>query len=200
MERITTTLIDDLDKVSEAVDTIVFGYEGKWYRIDLAEGHAEFLRDVLMSHSDAGQAVGASRAAAKAKRPTHRRKSERDRYIRNQQIRTWALANGHKITDRGRIPADVEAAYDQRDQPSTDPIQPDPGQDVGTDDPTSEIPEVTGKVTLRSVPRVEKGSDPGPVTPAAILHWADLHGFTVHPRRKHPTSDMIAAYQQAHAS
>ena len=33
---------------------------------------------------------------------------------RNTEIREWARSNGYKVSDRGRIPAEVKAAFDAR--------------------------------------------------------------------------------------
>lgn len=102
-------LIDDLD--GEAADeTIEFGIDGKNYEIDLSTANAGKLREVLASFVAAARRSGGRRgrsggaAAAVARRPSIDREQ-------NQAIREWARKRGMKVSDRGRIPAEVLEAY-----------------------------------------------------------------------------------------
>lgn len=53
-----------------------------------------------------------------ATRPaTTRRRSSAARSGSNPaEVRAWGKSNGYKVPDRGRIPADVQAAYDAKDK------------------------------------------------------------------------------------
>jgi hypothetical protein len=102
-------LIDDLD--GEAADeTIEFGIDGKNYEIDLSTANAGKLREVLASFVAAARRSGGRRGrsggagAAPARRPSIDREQ-------NQAIREWARKRGMKVSDRGRIPAEVLEAY-----------------------------------------------------------------------------------------
>jgi hypothetical protein len=105
-------LIDDLDG-EKADETVEFGIDGKSYEIDLSTSNASKLRDALASY------VGAARRASGRRRGgggspsggTNRRPSiDREQ---NQAIRDWARKRGMKVSDRGRIPAEVLEAYHQ---------------------------------------------------------------------------------------
>lgn len=103
-------LIDDLD--GEAADeTIEFGIDGKNYEIDLSKENAGKLRDALASYVAAARRSGGRRSrgssgggGAAARRPSIDREQ-------NQAIRDWARKRGMKVSDRGRIPAEVLEAY-----------------------------------------------------------------------------------------
>jgi len=103
-------LVDDLD--GEAADeTIEFGIDGKNYEIDLSKDNAGKLRDALASYVAAarrsgGRRRGGSSGGGAARRPSIDREQ-------NQAIRDWARKRGMKVSDRGRIPAEVLEAYHQ---------------------------------------------------------------------------------------
>jgi hypothetical protein len=102
-------LIDDLDG-SQAAETVSFGIDGASYEIDLSAKNAAKLRDVLAVY------VGSARRASWGGRPPAaggRRSGRAGRSDREQTqaIREWARKNGHKIGEKGRIPATVLEAY-----------------------------------------------------------------------------------------
>jgi hypothetical protein len=105
-------LIDDIDGET-ADETVEFGIDGKNYEIDLSNGNAGKLRDALASYVAAARRSGGGRrrggssgGAAAARRPAIDREQ-------NQAIRDWARKRGMKVSDRGRIPAEVLDAYHQ---------------------------------------------------------------------------------------
>lgn len=107
-------LIDDLD--GEAADeTIEFGLDGKSYEIDLSTGNASRLRDALAAFVGAARKTGGSgrRRGAAAATSAAARKPVVDRE-QNQAIREWARKHGMKVSDRGRIPAEVLTAYHEK--------------------------------------------------------------------------------------
>jgi len=111
-QKVTVSLVDDLDG-AKAEETVEFGLDGKSYEIDLSSGNASKLRDALGAYVAAARrpggrrrSGGASATAAAARRPSVDREQ-------NQAIRDWARKRGMKVSDRGRIPADVLDAYHQ---------------------------------------------------------------------------------------
>lgn len=110
-QKVTVSLIDDLDG-DRADETVEFGLDGKNYEIDLSDANAEKLREALASYVAAARRPGGRRRsggnapAAAARRPSIDREQ-------NQAIRDWARKRGMKVSDRGRIPADVLDAYHQ---------------------------------------------------------------------------------------
>jgi hypothetical protein len=107
--QVITTLIDDLDG-KKADRTVEFSLDGVNYTIDLSEVNAGKLRKALDPYINAGTRLGrAPTGRIPARRgAVARTVSSRDE---NRQIREWALANGHQISERGRIPQGVADAY-----------------------------------------------------------------------------------------
>jgi hypothetical protein len=196
MEKITRTLVDDLDGETEATGTVLFGYAGKWYSVDLNDDHIQEFVTTLARHIDAGRLANPTNRPG---RVGHRSRVEAVKREDNDLVRAWGREHGFKVPDRGRIPAALLEAYDKRDekpQPATYGHHRDECEDL-------EGCEVHGgntggnKRTLTSVPRVDKGIMP---PPKVVLEWARSNGFTIHHSRRKPTEDMIKAYEQAQAS
>jgi len=104
--RVVTLITDDLDG-SEAAETIAFSLEGSSYDIDLSNAHADELRSVLEPYIKAGRKTGG--------RTDGRRRSQGASADKDQikAIRDWAKSQGLKVSDRGRVSADVREAYDK---------------------------------------------------------------------------------------
>ncbi|MEN3299799.1 Lsr2 family protein [Pseudonocardia sp.] len=108
-KQTTVTLIDDLDG-GEADEQLEFSVDGKAYEIDLSAKNAEALRDALAPYVSAARRVasGGRRGSASSSAPASRPVSDREQ---NQSIREWAVAQGMKISERGRIPSNVLESY-----------------------------------------------------------------------------------------
>jgi hypothetical protein len=101
-------LVDDLDG-AVADETVEFGVDGKNYEIDLSTANAKKLRDALADFVASARRSGGRRRASSAPAAAARRPSiDREQ---NQAIREWARKRGMKVSDRGRIPAEVLEAY-----------------------------------------------------------------------------------------
>jgi hypothetical protein len=98
-------LIDDLDGAS-ADETVTFALDGVSYEIDLTAAHATELRDALSSWTGSARRVSGGKAARGRATTAGRRSSDA------AAVREWANANGHHLSDRGRIPAEIREAYD----------------------------------------------------------------------------------------
>jgi len=120
-QRQITVFIDDVtgDEL-EGGDTVNFSLDGVEYQIDLSEEHADELRRafapyVLKGRRTGGRyARGGGASAGRARRSSDSVSSDisgrgkRD----TQAIREWARANGHNVSDRGRIQGSVVEAYE----------------------------------------------------------------------------------------
>lgn len=105
--KIVHQLIDDID--GTVLDhgegsTVHFSIDGTAYEIDLTDAHAEELRGALAPYVNAGRRLGRGSSAARKPRSS----SSRDL----ADVRSWAAANGHSVSDRGRVPQVVLDAYD----------------------------------------------------------------------------------------
>ena len=107
-QKVQVILVDDLDG-GEAEESVSFSLDGVNYEIDLSSANAEALREAIApwvgharrisGRATRGRAAtgGRSRAAAKADLG---------------DVRAWARENGYQVSDRGRVSAEVMAAYE----------------------------------------------------------------------------------------
>jgi hypothetical protein len=102
------TLSDDLDG-SKADRTVTFGFEGVSYEIDLSKKNATALGKALAPYVAAARKLPA-RGRRGARAPVRGGGSGRRPDL--VTVRQWARANGHEISDRGRVPAAILDAYD----------------------------------------------------------------------------------------
>lgn len=102
--QVTTTVVDDLDGSSNA-RTVSFSLEGVDYRIDLNSKNRAAMQKALKPYLEKATKVG--------RRAGSPRRSSGSSAKRNDlgAIREWARANGHTVSDRGRVSADIQAAY-----------------------------------------------------------------------------------------
>jgi Lsr2 len=112
----TVTLVDDLDG-SDASDTVSFALDGASYEIDLSENNAEKLRDALAGYVASARRVdGARRSAGRPKTVKVAKVARGARTAPDREqtaaVREWARANGHQVSERGRLSASVLAAFE----------------------------------------------------------------------------------------
>ncbi|SFS57093.1 histone-like nucleoid-structuring protein Lsr2 [Saccharopolyspora flava] len=115
-QKVTVTLVDDLDG-GQADETVEFGLDGVSYQIDLSADNAGDLREALANYvSNARRAGGRKKPGPRpgsASRSTAGGGSTSADREQNQAIREWARKRGLKVSDRGRIPADIVEQYHQ---------------------------------------------------------------------------------------
>lgn len=87
--------------------TISFSYKGTDYSIDLTDKEAAgFDKAVAMYIEHATKTGGRRSSSTRASSGSGRSKEQL------AEVRAWAQANGHDVSPRGRIKADVLEAYD----------------------------------------------------------------------------------------
>jgi hypothetical protein len=102
-------LIDDLDG-GEADETVTFALDGSPYEIDLSDANAKKLREALASF--VSSARKGDSGVTRGRRPRGGGVSRMSRE-KSAEIRAWAKANNHPVSERGRISAVVVEAYEQ---------------------------------------------------------------------------------------
>jgi Lsr2 len=107
-KKVTVTLVDDFDGEAAADETVQFGLDGVSYEIDLSTKNAKKLRDDLKVWVEASRRVGGRRRGRAAGPGRGRASIDREQ---SAAIREWARRNGHSVSSRGRIPADVIEAF-----------------------------------------------------------------------------------------
>ena len=108
-QKVNIVLVDDIDG-SEANETVSFGLDGTSYEIDLNDGNAAALREAL-----AGYIGHARKVTGGTRRSSSRRSSSGGSGAaggNTKAIREWAKDNGYDVSERGRISADIQQAYD----------------------------------------------------------------------------------------
>lgn len=107
-QKVNIVLIDDIDG-SPADETVVFGLDGTTYEIDLSDANAAQLRDALAGYVGHARKVTASRRGGSTARRSSGGSSSSG--VDTKAVREWARANGHEVSERGRVPASVIEAY-----------------------------------------------------------------------------------------
>lgn len=106
MQKVVTTLVDDITG-DDADETVSFALDGRQYEVDLTSENATELRSRLMDFITHGRRSGSSR-------PTRRSASGPNGHAANaEEVRAWAKANGHEVSERGRISVEVRKAYEK---------------------------------------------------------------------------------------
>ena len=100
-QRTQVLYVDDIDG-SEAEGTVRFGFGGTDYEIDLNKEHADQFNAAVGPFVAAARKVPSSRKPARGARAARHDLSD---------VRAWARDQGIKISERGRIPADILAKY-----------------------------------------------------------------------------------------
>jgi hypothetical protein len=111
-QKVQVMLVCDLhaDEV-EGSETIAFGLDGSAYEIDVCDDHAAELRDAFAPYVGAARRAGRSPVTSAQRRGGRRAAGANDKQ-RVSDIRAWARANGHQVSERGRISSTVLAAYE----------------------------------------------------------------------------------------
>jgi len=113
----TVTVTDDLDGSANAQE-VSFGFDGTSWTIDLSARNRAALQKALKPYI----AKATQQPARQSARRTQRRAGRPGQVARRAgskpartdlaEVRAWARSNGYTVSDRGRISADVQQAYD----------------------------------------------------------------------------------------
>ena len=104
--KITTTVVCDLPHDGEVVskETVSFSFEGTAYEIDVCTAHAKELHDKFSEYTGQARRAGTGGRRRRARTGPGRERSA--------EIRAWARQRGHKVSERGRIPATIIQEYE----------------------------------------------------------------------------------------
>jgi Lsr2 len=106
-QKVQVILVDDLDGGS-AAETVVFALDGTTYEIDLSSKNAGQLRASFATYVESARKSGAARGARRA---GGGRRSAARSGNKTAEIRAWARDQKIKVSERGRIAADVVEKY-----------------------------------------------------------------------------------------
>lgn len=126
-------LVDDFDGAEGAITT-PFSLDGVDYEIDLAPRQRDKLQRAMAPYIAKARrqirtepAEGRSGRHSVTKRSTKKRSHKTPPGQKEQldAIRDWARKNGRTVSDRGRVPQEVKAAFDEAhtERPERDGVQ-----------------------------------------------------------------------------
>ena len=102
------TRVSDLSG-QEGAQAVSFAFNGVTYAVDLTEEEFQGLHEVLARYIGVATRVPSGRGRAGGAAPTQSGTARRSKL---DAVRAWARQNGHTISERGRVPGAVLAAYD----------------------------------------------------------------------------------------
>lgn len=107
--KVEVTLIDDITG-EEASRTMEFAIDGTHYEIDLTDANIEKFNKAIADYVENARRVGRPRRGGRGGR-TAGRTSASATGASPGEVRQWAAEQGIEVSERGRIPKDVMAAY-----------------------------------------------------------------------------------------
>lgn len=102
-KTMSVVITDDLDGSPDA-ETLAFSIDGQSYEIDLSKKNLAKFQKSLQPFMDAGRRT-AHRRTARTGRATGPRTDR-------AAVRAWAAEHGLKVSERGRISAEVMSRYE----------------------------------------------------------------------------------------
>jgi hypothetical protein len=107
VQRVQILLVCDVHgDDTEGTETINFALDGSSYEIDVCDRHAGELRDAFAQYVAAGRRT--NRGSGGGRR---RRGGRSSGGFDPAAVRVWAKTNGVKVSERGRISAEVLEKY-----------------------------------------------------------------------------------------
>jgi hypothetical protein len=105
-QKTVVTVVCDLPHDGEigGNETVSFAFDGTSYEIDVCSAHAKELHDTFSGFAEHSRRVSASGRRRKVRTGPGREHSS--------EIRAWARQRGHKVSERGRIPAAIITEYE----------------------------------------------------------------------------------------
>jgi hypothetical protein len=115
-QRTIVQLTDDLDgkPIAEGRgETVRFALDRQDYEIDLGEKNAKAMREVLDKYVSAARRVTTSGTGRGRGRGGSGRSSATARDYDPKAVRAWAESQGIEVSQRGRVPAELVAKFQE---------------------------------------------------------------------------------------
>lgn len=114
-QRTIVQLTDDLDgkPIAEGRgETVRFALDRQDYEIDLGDKNAKAMRDAVSKYVAAARRVsGGTRSGGRAK--SSRASAAATRDYDPKAVRAWAESQGIEVSQRGRVPAELVAKFQE---------------------------------------------------------------------------------------
>ena len=114
-QKVIRQFIDDIDG-SAAERTFSFAVDGTHYEIDLSSDNIKEFTDAIAGFIESARKVKATGDGRRARKTSPAPSGTGQPRQQIQAVRQWARQHGHRINDRGRIPASIQQAFDQAHQ------------------------------------------------------------------------------------
>ncbi|WP_186626847.1 Lsr2 family protein [Rhodococcus sp. BP22] len=110
-KKVYVQLVDDIDDkpIDSGGEHISYSVNGVSYEIDLSDKNAKEFHRKLDYYIEHSARVGGKRVKKAVGSTSTGQKRDANQ---TKAIREWAKSNGYTISARGRIPSDVENAFD----------------------------------------------------------------------------------------
>jgi hypothetical protein len=111
-KRIVEMLFDDLTgEESDKVETITYALDGTSYEVELNPTNADKFRELFQDYIAVSRKVGGSGSTGgrSSRRTNITGRTGNKEELAN--IRAWLRENGHEVSDRGRIKAELVELY-----------------------------------------------------------------------------------------
>lgn len=102
------------DGDADAVETVSFTVEGQSYECELCEAHLGEFREAMEIWASHSRPLGRGRGAQSGGRSSRggRRRTGTGDGPSTAEVREWARAQGLQVSSRGRVPAELHAAFE----------------------------------------------------------------------------------------
>lgn len=104
-KTVSVIVTDDLDGSADA-ETVIFSFDGLTYEVDLGKKNRTAFEKVLAPYVAAGRKAPRGGRRRVVSRPDESR-------VDRSAVRTWAKSAGLKVSERGRISAEVMRQYEE---------------------------------------------------------------------------------------
>jgi len=111
-QKVVREFIDDIDG-SPAERTFTFAVDGVVYEIDLSSDNIAEFKSAIGGFIESARKVKTAAGSSQRQRGASTT-DLRQRRERLNEVREWARNNGYSVSDRGRVSAEVLAAFDNR--------------------------------------------------------------------------------------
>ena len=109
-QRVQIILEDDYDG-GVADETVSFALDGTEYEIDLSAQNAAGLREAISPWLGHARKTGGRRKRGTT--PSANGSAKAPGTSSTSDIRAWAQSEGHEVSSRGRVSAEVREAYEK---------------------------------------------------------------------------------------
>lgn len=111
-QKVIRVFVDDIDG-SEAERTFSFAVDGTDYEIDLSSENIQEFNEAIAGFVESARRVKAKGDGRRARTISSSPRGTAQSREQIQAVRQWARHHGHSISNRGRIPASIQQAFDQ---------------------------------------------------------------------------------------